>query len=218
MNLENITGDLRDYENLKSGTFQHVDELTTARRTNPDLRNMQFYTADGMVYTIKNGKPVWAITREPHNLVLQDTCGSYSSFRNSRISFYESAENILNQKDTVVINLEDLNLDDRYSNGVYGYFNLKKCNSEQIKVAQRIYGPDDENFGLNMEMFAEAGITPGIYVLLPEYVKSQLKTSDKNVIGMISWLNTFTDNSVFYAESSDVHYELTLCGSSVVTN
>ena len=68
---------------------------------------------------------------------------------------------------------------------------VKKLNSEQRKAAQRIYGPDEENFGLNMDMFAEAGKTPYVFVLIPDYVQSTLRNNHKNFLGRASWLNYF---------------------------
>lgn len=38
MELENVAGSLLAYKELEPGTVQHVDQLTTARRTNPRLR------------------------------------------------------------------------------------------------------------------------------------------------------------------------------------
>ena len=77
--------------------------------------------------------------------------------------------------------------------------NVKQLNSEQRKAAQRLYGPDEENFGLNMDLFAEAGQTPYVFTLLPDYVQDTLRSNDKTFLGRASWLVSFGFGSAFYA-------------------
>ena len=77
--------------------------------------------------------------------------------------------------------------------------NVKQLNSEQRKAAQRLYGPDEENFGLNMEMFAEARKIPRVSVLIPDYVQDTLRSNDQNFLGRASWLVSFGFGSAFYA-------------------
>ena len=48
---ETITGNLRGaYQECVPGTMLCVDQLNIKRRTNPELRNNGFYTADGSIY------------------------------------------------------------------------------------------------------------------------------------------------------------------------
>ena len=52
--LETLIGPLaKTFPQLDRATIQHSDQLTTERRTNPELRNQWFYTADGPMYTIE---------------------------------------------------------------------------------------------------------------------------------------------------------------------
>ena len=169
MTLENISGNLLTYKELEKGTFQHSDQLTTERRTNPitedgqDLRNQWFYTADGELYTVQKGKSLWAITREPQNLVLQNIDEAYNQLVQTGNYFpdAEAGQSALEHDDTIVVDIAGLKL--KKNSKEYGHFavdprKVNKLNSQQKLAAQRIYGSDEENFGLNMEMFAEAGI------------------------------------------------------------
>jgi len=209
MALENVTENLLAYKELEPGTFQHADQLTTARRTNTGLREQWFYTADGALYTVQEGKPLWVITREPQNLVLQNIDEAYRQLTNQGNYFpdTEAAQTSLEHKDTVVVNLRELELvksDYQHSHFKVNPRALRVLNSEQRKAAQRIYGPDEENFGLNMEMFAEARKNPRVYVLMPDYVQSTLRSNDKKFVGRASWLNFFSNDSDFLADVRDV--------------
>ncbi len=217
MTLENVTGNLLEYKKLKLGTFQHADQLTTERRTNIELRNQWFYTADGELYTVQKENVVWAITREPQNLVLENIDDAYRQLTEKENYFpnAEAAQSSVDHKDSVVVDLKGLNLvkdNDLYGHFVVGPKVVNELNSEQRKVAQRIYGPDEENFGLNMEMFAGAGKTPHVYVLLPEYVKSTLGSNNRTFLGRASWLNYFYGGSDFNADGRGVYDDNRLRG------
>ena len=215
MTLENVTGNLLAYKGLEPGTFQHVDQLTTERRTNHGLRNQRFYTADGELYTVQKREHLWVITREPQNLVLENIDEAYRQLTGQGDYFpdTEAAQTSLEHKDSVVVNLEGLKLvkdNDQYGHFVVDPKAVNKLNSEQRKAAQRIYGPDEENFGQNMEMFAEAGKTPYVFVLMPDYVQSTLRSNDKEFVGRASRLGDFDYNSNFIAVDRDGsnHYAL----------
>lgn len=209
MALENVTGNLLAYKELESGTFQHVDQLTTERRTNLGLRSQWVYTADGELYTVQKKGHLWAITREPQNLVLQNIDEAYRQLT-SQGNYFPEAEAgrvSLDHEDTVVVDLKGLKLEkdnDQFGHFVVNPKVVKKLNSEQRKAAQRIYGPGEENFGLNMEMFAEAGKTPSVFVLMPDYVQATLRSNDKKFLGRASWLDMFYNYSYFLANVRDV--------------
>ena len=186
--LETIPGNLRDgYKQLQPGSMQHVDQLTTERRTNIELRNQSFYTADGQLYTTQKRKSLWAITRLPQNLVLQHIDDAYESLRTDGNYFppADEAKASFQHKDTVVIDMNGLKL--QKDNDEYGHFVLdpkkvKKLNSEQKKAAVRLFGPDEESFGLNMEMLAGAKKLPFVFALMPEYVQHTLENFAKLVV------------------------------------
>ena len=74
LNLTTITGDLRDTcGQFRPGSIRHVDELTDERRTNPidadgtDLRRVWLHTADGHLYSVRNGVPTLSMTRRNVN-------------------------------------------------------------------------------------------------------------------------------------------------------
>src|SRR3989344_2999588 len=203
MALENIIGNLLNYKELGLGTFQHVDEITIERRTKDGLRHQQLYTADGALYTVQKGKPLWAITRRPQNLVLQNIDKtSWQLINGNYFLDAEAAKKSLEHEDSVVIDLEELRLvieDYRYGRFEVDPKAVHKLNSEQRRAAQRIYGPDEENFGLNMEMFVEAGITPCVFVLMPGYVRNTLRTNRTEFICRASFLDSFERESIFWA-------------------
>lgn len=217
MVLENITGNLLAYKELEPDTFQHSDQLTTERRTNLELRTDSFYTADGELYTIQKGKILWVITREPQNLVLQNIDQAYSKLTQAENYFpnVEPARLSLAHPDTVVVDIKRLKL--VKDNKEYGHFEVnpkkvKKLNSQQRMVAQRIYGPDEDNFEQNMEMFAEAEKVPYIFVLLPSYVQSTLGENGKEYLGRASWLLLFNGDSLFIADGRGVDDHIRLRG------
>ncbi|MDP3734650.1 MAG: hypothetical protein Q8R37_05465 [Nanoarchaeota archaeon] len=217
MALENVAGNLLAYKELEPGTFQHVDQLTTERRTNHELRSRCFYTADGELYTVQGKKQLWAITRESQNLVLQDIDQAYRQLTGQGNYFpdTEAAQSSLKHADTVVIDLKGLKLvknNDRYGHVVVNPKDVKRLNSQQKMAAQRIYGPDEENFGLNMEMFADAGKTPSIFVLMPGYVQGALREKDTTFLARASWLYDFYYYSTFFAIDRYVYYRNALRG------
>ncbi len=215
-NLENVTGTLLAYKELEPGTFQHVDQITTERRTGFGFGDQLFHTADGELYTVQKKGHLWAITREPQNLVLQNIDEAYRQLTGQGNYFpnAEAAKASLEHKDSVVVDLEGLELVKDYDHDQQGHFAVdpkktERLNSEQRRAAQRIYGPDEENFGLNMEMFAEARITPYVFVLRPDYVQSMLRSNDKRFLAQSSSLGCF-----FYsgANSRDVKSHIVLRG------
>jgi hypothetical protein len=204
MKLENIIGNLFASRELEPDTFQHVDQLTTLRRTNLDLRKKNFHTADGELYTVKQGRCLWSITRQPQNLGLKNIEEAYYQFRRQMNYFpdTEDSQSSFDHPDSVVINLKELKL---VNIGTTGYFEVnpnavRKLNSEQRKAAQRIFGPDENNFGLNMEMFKKAGKIPRVFVLTPNYVQNTLRSYDKQFLWRSSSLHNFSDYSNFFAD------------------
>ena len=126
------------------------------------------------------------------------------------------AQASLDHADTVVVELKGLKLV-KY-NDEYGYFvvnpkDIKKLDSEQRNVVQRVYGPDENSLGLNMEMFAKEGITPNIIALLPEYAQDKLERQDKKFLARVSWLNDLNDNWDFVADGRSVNNQYTLRGT-----
>ena len=111
---------------------------------------------------------------------------------------------------SVVVDLEGLELVNY--NGKYGHLLIdpkavKKLNSEQKRAAQRIYGPDEENFGLNMEMFAETRTNAFIFVLIPLYVQNTLRWRNKKFVGRascLSLMNEFYYGTKFHADNCDI--------------
>ena len=205
-----------EYKKLKLGTFQHADQLTTERRTN-GLTHHWFYTADGELYTVQKGEHLWAITREPQNLVLENIDEAYRQLKDQGNYFPDAkaAQASLDHADTVVVDLNGLKLlkdNDQYGHFVIDPNAVQELNSEQRKVAQRIFGPDENNFRLNLEMIARARKNPHVFVLTPDYVEGMLRSNDKTFLGRASWLNYFSNTSSFNAEVRGVRHGFRLRG------
>jgi len=224
MNLKNIEGNLLAYKKLEPGTFQHIDQIITEHidriitqlKTDYIITDPSFvggktlYTADGQLYTVQGKKNLWAITREPQNLVLQSQ-NIDEAYRQLKIegNYFPNeteARLSLDHPDTVVVDIEGLNLegleryrgrDEDYSGPKgekYGGFNvdpsnLKLLNSQQRLVAQRIYGPDEDKFMRNMKMFEKFAVRAYIEVLAPDYINQVLDENDRKIFGRSSQLN-----------------------------
>ena len=202
------------YKLLRPESILHVDELMKERRTNEELRDHWFYTADGEVYSLQGGNrtPTLAITRGSSNPLFQDStiddyCQQLLENKNYRPTPEEN-QRALQAPATVVVDLTKLKL--RGNHEEWRYLTIdtrkyKKLNPEEEKLAQRVYGKDND-FVQNMKILADAGIRETrAYVLNPDYV---CRNATKNSLGRASWLNLFNYGSVFIASdrSVDIRY------------
>jgi|GEM_PF-1639707 len=212
--LETIRGNLRNaYKKLQPGTLCHVDELTTERRTNPDLRSQWFYTADGNVYSVDNGTPTLHITREAANPILNNIDDAFTqlttngNYKVLQVDF----DAVKSAADTVTIDLTKLTLQGNDPEWCYIKIPTKtpsvmnkgynKLNQEERKLAERVYGQGID-FVENMKMLKDVGITETrVYVLNPTYVQEKATESP---VGRASWLNIFDSNSSFGAVDRNI--------------
>ncbi len=204
--LETIMGNLRAYARLQPCTMLHVDQLMHERRTNPELCNQAFYTADGELYFLQGGTPTLAITREKDNLVLRhldDAFTQLTTANNYRPDVQEAQQSI-KAKETVVIDLTKLRLQGNEVEWQYlgiSTTEYDKLNPEERKLAERMYGQGDE-FGASMALLKEARIQETrIYVLNPAYVQ---KEAAQGPLGRASLLFKFSDISNFVADDRNV--------------
>ncbi|MBI1968966.1 hypothetical protein HYS49_03575, partial [Candidatus Woesearchaeota archaeon] len=200
--VENLEGNLKDaYALAKPGTILHADELMNERRTNAALRSVPFYTADGNLYFMRDGKPFWAITREPENLILRHIDEAFPLLTQNH-HYYpdpEEAAEAIAASDTLLIDISQLPLagsdnEWRYlaiSTSPEGYNQL---NAEGRKAAERAFGSGDD-FIQNMQMLHDARINDTkIFLLNPAYVAQH---ASQRVLGRGSWLSYFYDDSCF---------------------
>ncbi len=206
--LVNIPGNLKTvYTAAVPGTLRHVDELMTERRTNPSLRSLWFYTADAELYFMDNGRPKLAMTREADNLVLRHIDDAFAQLTSTGnyVPPQTEAEEAITASTTEVFDLSELKLekhDDEFSFMEVSTAKYDKLNSEQRRLAERVYGKGDD-FVLNMKMLEQAGIdTTRVYVLNPDYVKEHAKDS---LVGRASWLYNFYVNSYFGADVRSIY-------------
>jgi hypothetical protein len=196
MVLENTHGNLMTYTKLKPGTFQHSDEIVTAQRSDLKLRRQTYFTADGSLFDTCSSEPAWAITRLEQNLLLQHHIGdtlhqlSYGEYFPNP----DDATASLEHEDTIVVPLRGLEL--KGDNDLYGKFKIdpKKpfnLNENQLIVARRVFGLDDENYALNMEMYVEEREDSiSICSHMPEYVGHILSETGMPYFQKASWLGS----------------------------
>ncbi len=182
-NLIIATGNLRDAcKQLQPGSMLHVDELMNRRRTNPftadgtDLRRVRLYTADGMLYSLRDGVPTLSITRRDANTVLHRIDDAFEDFQ-EKFQFQPTPEEVelaLRSDSTVHINLSKLGLSLGYGDLMYlevtNPFYERKLEPEEEKLARRVFG--DATFNENMDYLSNAGIhTLKIGVLAPGHLR-----------------------------------------------
>ncbi len=232
LTLTTVTGDLRETcSQLQPGSIRHVDELTDERRADPidadgtDLRHVWLYTADGQLYSLRNGVPTLSMTRGDVNPVLNRIDDAVEQLTTSG-NFQPDAEEVdqaLNSYSTVHTDLTELRLRGDHLEWQYlpvSTVKRHKLRYEEEKLARRVFG--DTTFAENMAMFREAGITESrIYLLAPTYVKEQVSESSlaraqkmrrgshfcaENLIvvnSLASWSLNFNGNYNFYANVRD---------------
>ncbi len=198
MTLETITDNFQAaFEQCVPGTMCHADELMNERRNNIQLREQMFYSADGCVYYVENKKPTLRITRERFNPILKninDVFGQLLNQDNYRLSRDDFI--IMNAigvgPDKLTIDLTKLTLkgngkDWRGHDRGWSYYEISthtpsffnrgydKLNFEERKLAESVYGQDND-FVENIKMLNDAGIKQTrIYVLSPKYVQKHAK-------------------------------------------
>ncbi len=218
-NLVNILGNLQTAHNASvPGTLRHVDQLMTERQTNFSLRSLGFYTPDGNLYFMDGEIPKLAMTREADNLVLRhlndEVNSSYNQLTETGNFFPDprEAEQAIKASATEVFDLTQLQLkkhDAEFSYLAISTTQYDELNPEQRRLAERVYGKGDD-FVANMTMLKEAHIdNTKIFVLNPDYVQEHAKGSP---IGRASWLNIFSNDSVFIANDRDVYINVRVRG------
>ena len=208
MALENIVGNLRDaYALVDPETMRHSDEIQLERLGNPSLRSVGFYTADGCLYRMHNGKAQLGLTRRDHNLVLRHIDDAFTQLIESR-NYHpalEEADDVFAAESTVTIDLNQLRLQGNNTEWRYlaipttGYDTL---NPEERKLAERVHGSGDV-FVQVMSMLDQARISETkVHVLNPSYIEEQTK---KGPIERASWLNSTYVSSGFYADDRVIY-------------
>ncbi len=209
--LENIPGNLKDaYKQAVPGTVLCVDQLMKERITNPGLRDLWFYTADGEVYSVDNEIPTLRITREAVNPVLKNIDVAFEQLVHQGNYLVPSAEfaAVKAAADTVVIDLSQLTL--RGEEKEWRYLavdtskELSQYNAEEQKLLGRVFGAGSD-YSLVMEMLRQSPprITETkVFVLAPDYVKANASVDP---VGRASWLNIFFNISGFVADDRGIN-------------
>ena len=176
-------------------TLQHALDINTARRTDASLRNQWFWTADFPMYRVEDGEAVLYFAPREHNLIFRDIQNATSQLLGSQnyVPPKEGIEEVVAASKTRVVlkvNLSNLRL--KGNENEWRYFevdtnNLDSLNPDERAFAEIVYGQD--NVGKTR-----------IYVLNPDYVKTQLKGKEDSAIARASRLGRFVIGSSFNAD------------------
>lgn len=232
MELDNIVGNLRAYNQLEQGTFRHGDQLMDERQTDHELRDQWFYTADGNGYFPVENDVEWAITREAENLVLRHLDDEVNSSYDQLVQTGNfrpdnaEAQAAKDAEDTIVVKMGKLRLsgDDRKCGREWRYLAIRtkdgfvrkgkkyvKPNEEEQKVMDK-FGYNSENLEMLHNSIQKITETK-IYVPNPDYVRGEVaKDSEHNSLWRASRLNIFSCNSNFYAVDCNVDSRCRLRG------
>ncbi|MDP3989709.1 MAG: hypothetical protein Q8Q01_00720 [archaeon] len=199
-----IQGSYGDFSQLVPGTRRHVDELWNDRLVNPELRDKCFYTADGAIYFMRDGKPYFAFTRERSNPAfknLNEACKQLQDNVNYTVS-EEDLESALADPETELFELSKLN----GNNSFFTELSTKNPKLDSLsedgrRLIHRVYGKD--NFDEVMSMLAKRWSITRTYVLNPDYVREH---ASAGAFGRASWLGS---NSFLASDCGiNLHYRL----------
>jgi hypothetical protein len=210
-NLETITGSLENaLAKADRRTIQHAWEITNDRRTQTELREQWFWTADFPMYRLEDGEAVLYFAAGEYNLVfanIGDAAPQIKATGNYMPSKKDEARVVRSGRGgkTLRIPLSDLALQEENAERCFfeidtaGYAAL---NPAQRALAERIYGKG-EDFRLNMKVLREEGriAATKIYVLNPKYIREHARTG---AIGRVSWLDDFYDGLLFIVLDRDI--------------
>ena len=124
--LETITNSLAaGYKQLEPASFMTSAELTTARRTNEELRNKWFHTANFSVYAIEEGKEYLYFGEKAGNPILgniDEACRQLINNNNYRVNTAEMEAIKEAEKSGLVLRLEMDKLGLKKINEEFSYF------------------------------------------------------------------------------------------------
>ena len=172
------------------------------------------------MYTFEDGEAIWYLGRNETNPIFNNV-NEESFGQLGRISIdtdfiayiltsekREEIDAVIMAEDTLKVKLSDLDLQQRPlinsldSNDGRGYFdidtvNYDHLNSEQRRVAERIYG-QGEDFKENMKMLNENGVRKTrVSVLTPDYIKKNV--SRYSALARVSLFRLTGEEPSFYA-------------------
>ena len=173
--LETLTNTLiKTLPQIERDTILDSGQLTTERRTNPELRGQWLYTADSSLSTVEYDEAIWYLGRGPTNPIFKNIKEAARQFKKygNYIPPKEDVEAVKSADTTLRVRLSDLKLQriDRfyYFEIDTAYYN--ELNPEQRRVAEQGYAQGDD-FVQNMEMLNKAGIKKTrVCVPNPDYV------------------------------------------------
>ena len=238
MGLDSVVGNLQSaYTQITPGTMQTAAALQVERHTDRSMRNQWFYTADGPLYYIgegrelkPDGKVMLALTQEKDNLVfrhLDDKVKEANSFvqlidTGNYFPKKEEAVASITAPETVVIDLAQVRL--KGENEEYQYFEIgtspedyDKLNGEERKLASAYHGSmaqkecsngdNKSDFEITMKGLREHGIYNTRIFVVTPGYVQKHTSNEKPVLARASWLDSFNDYSDGYAYNHNINYD-----------
>jgi hypothetical protein len=206
MTLEHITGTLPEaLSQVKPETIQHAREIMNERRTNLQLRDEWFWTADFPMYIVEYGEPVLYFAPRELNLIFRNIKDAWKQAKKSpdykpKQTDIDDVVESVKTGQTLRVKFYDLDLIDQDSER-FCHFEIDteryaKLNEVQRAFAERVYG-SGKAFEENMKMLKDSKIdTAKIFVPNPKYVREHAKGG---AIGRLSSLCDFDGKSNFFA-------------------
>ena len=205
---------------LEPGTWQIARQITKERLTNPSVRNVRFYTADGPVYhTLENDNPRLIMTPEEFSPVAKDVgeaCRQLRATGNYAVpgDQFAQARQAVSEGKAIEVILENLGL--QRHDAEFSFFDVPttptgydRLTPDQRKLAEWAYGQGDD-FAPAMNLVRTRGQNrptsvveaARIWVLNPAYVQS--KTAEGGAIARASRLYGLDFDSGFDASDRGV--------------
>ena len=196
----NIKGSILDYEKITPGTLRTSAWLTTERRTMPSLRKITFSIADGLLYRMDGDMTFLAVTTEEQNPLFNHPERAREKIK-SGLYFPdpEQAKESFYHPTTLLVNLDEL--EQGYTSDTNANFEINSsypCSRlpANRNLAQRLIGPDEENFELNFEDLNQRDTCPTVSLLRTDYVREVLRKNGKEFLCTVGSLRNDINGSM----------------------
>jgi hypothetical protein len=200
------------YSRLDPQTIFHADEIMEERKSNYNLRNYNFWTADTAIYAIEDGEAILYLTRGSDNPIFNNLEDVYKILKGKYNDYYSyplvQTIPFLGHDKILKIELSKL----KYKEDPYSwepcpinYFTMgskySTLNKVEKKFAKKIFG--------NSPLFPKQNKNKAaIFTFTPEYVKEKLAFKNNCVLLTPCKLDSFNEDIFgFFACSSWVSRE-----------
>ena len=222
--LETITDNLaQGYKRLVHGTMLEASQIQNQRRVDDSsLQDRWFYPANLPLYRLQDGELVYGLSGAAtfNHIAGADIDEFTKQIRENGV--YALTEDQIkygeNAKDIVWAEANQLKLKEDENTHDWSYFIINTqnpaLNPPQQLFATKVHGsmkekynPQQKNsdFHENMSMLSKRISETKIWLPTPEHIMQYLKKAPKGaIVARASWLNSFSNNSYFNANSRNV--------------